>query len=183
MINSFFDIDTPKHKRKCRKLQFKNNTRIFSASNRQKNKNVQPGTEKQHSSRETFMFSCFFFFFLLIIDSNCDVCPLKFIKLKRDLCFGSFLSHTFLSSKIHAISSLFFFFMGSFVVHCSGDHFRSGIICSVLQWFRAQEKRSLRTQTHFRLSLLFSFFGGEKRQPEMRLRSQARKNGERRGTS
>ena len=28
---------------------FKNNIRIFSAWNRQKNKNIQPGPEKQHS--------------------------------------------------------------------------------------------------------------------------------------
>ena len=29
-----------------------NNTRIFSAQNRQKNKNIQPGPEKQHSYKK-----------------------------------------------------------------------------------------------------------------------------------
>ena len=40
---------------KCHKPQVKNNknnTRIFSAQNRQKNKNIQPGPEKQHSYKK-----------------------------------------------------------------------------------------------------------------------------------
>ena len=39
------------------------------------------------------------------------------------------------------------------------------------------ELGSLRTQTYFRLSLDVIFFGGDKRQPEIRLRSQARELG------
>ena len=33
----------------AKKLQFKNDTKIFSALNRQKNKNIRSAPEKQHS--------------------------------------------------------------------------------------------------------------------------------------
>ena len=33
-------------------VSFKNNTKIISTQNRQKNKNIQPGLEKQRSYRE-----------------------------------------------------------------------------------------------------------------------------------
>ena len=46
--------------------------------------------------------------------------------------------------------------------------------CTSLDCYLSSYINSLRTQTYFRLSLLSAlFFDGEKRQPEIRLRSQA----------
>ena len=37
---------------KAKKLSFKNNTKIFSALNRQKNTNIRPGPKRQHSYKK-----------------------------------------------------------------------------------------------------------------------------------
>ena len=37
---------------KAKRLSFKNNTKIFSALNRHKEKNIKPGPKKQHSYKK-----------------------------------------------------------------------------------------------------------------------------------